>query len=149
MISLSRDTINPITTGPQNNNTSHCKQYLINQFFKVASSSSTRRINKQLQANINNNHSEHTIPNNLIQINNNIAINNNTLTPSNDTNSITTNDVPSIQQRTQKHYIQRHIMKKPIANDYWGSSIVGENSQTNLSEQFIGERNCRIIGKQN
>jgi hypothetical protein len=87
-----------VTTRQQNNHTCHRKQYLISQFFDVTRKSSINTTTIQTRTPIE---------------------------PTTNSNVIDTR--PNLQQRNQKQYIQHHITKLPIANDYWGSSMDSTN----------------------
>jgi hypothetical protein len=114
-------------TEHSNNNPRQNKQYLISQFFTIINSSSTRRNNPQAPANINTNLSEHTTYDTPIPFNNNIITNNHPTTTQTETEPTTRNNSPNTPHSHHKHYIQRTISKKPIPNDYWGSSMDSNN----------------------
>jgi hypothetical protein len=83
------------------------RQYLISQFFRPNQ-------NSHLSSRQRNVHQPDTTSNTIAATN---------LTTPHQT---TTYPAPTQVTRTRKHYIQQHIMQKPIPNDYWGSSMDSE-----------------------
>jgi hypothetical protein len=102
---------------PITQNSSNRTQYLISQFFKPICPISTRphqglnNINNQISDNdirqhhiINHNNTDHSTNDDI----------NNDNTPTNTGN--TNNILVARTQRQRKHYVQHHLLKKPIAN---------------------------------
>jgi hypothetical protein len=53
--------------------------------------------------------------------------------------------MPIPEQRQRKYYFQQHIMKKPLANDYWGSSM--DTNDSNSFRVFFQNINGLTAGK--
>jgi hypothetical protein len=125
-------TENQATTNEANENQHHInprtRQYLISQFFQTKHKPRTT-----LQTN-NNSTNDPTINTSIhITPTNNINLqqpNSNNANPVNSSQqeTIITIPEPTELSRKNKHYIQQHIMKQPIPNDFWGSSMDSEKN---------------------
>jgi hypothetical protein len=116
----------------QNNNKN--RQYLISHFFQK-SNSSRRELSTTLETDSitttgNNNDTiithDTTLRNNVRnvnELNNSSTLNDTNTEPTQVVNNNINTSAATQRLKTKKHYIQQHLSKKPIPNDYWGSSM--------------------------
>jgi hypothetical protein len=111
------------------NEANHKRQYLISQFFKK---SRTPTHTPTLSSNPVFDTPNHTvIPKNIPQ-QNNVILDDSAQSPTNENeNESNSNSIPITYQndtirqiqRRRKNYVQQQLIRKPIPNDYWGSSM--------------------------
>jgi hypothetical protein len=109
------------------------RQYLISHFFQK-SNSRRRELPTAFETdgitNTGNNNDtiitdDTTLRNNVRNVNehNNTTTLNDTNTEPTQVNNNINTSAATQRLKTKKHYIQQHLSKKPIPNDYWGSSM--------------------------
>jgi ribonuclease HI len=127
IIATNVPTNNLCSTRPTTHNTlqsSNQKQYLISHFFSSTTTNSTRSTqgnhltNNNITANANPTH-ETSIPHDTTQH----SINDSTTNINTTHHQAHNNTATGQLQHQRKRYVQNNILRKPIPNDSWGSSM--------------------------